>query len=100
MGEKVEKNNESSISLSHNVSLIDRKNISINGIKKLNGFDEKEFFIDTVMGPIIVKGEKLELVSLDTYSGKISIKGFINSLIYLDAGNKIKKDSIVTRLFK
>lgn len=96
----MEKINENSITQSHNISLIDRKNITICGIKKLNGFDEKEFFIDTIMGSLIIRGEKLELVSLDILSGKISIKGLIYSVMYLDTGSKIKKESIVSRLFK
>ena len=52
------------------------------------------------MGSLIIRGEKLELVSLDILSGKISIKGLIYSVMYLDTGSKIKKESIVSRLFK
>ena len=52
------------------------------------------------MGPIIIKGENLELLKLDTYQGSLTIKGFISSVIYLDDKKKNKTDSIMARLFK
>ena len=84
----------------HNVSIINRKNITLSGIKKLKSFDDKEFFVDSVMGSIIIKGENLELIKLDTFDGKLSIKGFINSINYIDKNKKIKVDNIMSRLFK
>lgn len=84
----------------HNISIIERKNISLSGIKKLNSFDENEFFIDSIMGSILIKGESLELVNLDTYSGKLSIKGKIDSINYLEKDKKIKGENIISRLFK
>ena len=52
------------------------------------------------MGFIIVKGEDLELVKLDTLQGNISIKGTVNALYYAEDINKKKEDSIFNRLFK
>ncbi len=97
----MEKKNEigSGIVLDHSVNINERKSIVITGIKKLNSFDDSEFFIDSVMGSMLIKGEKLELTSLDTYAGKISIKGNINSLNYLD-DKKMKNESMFSRLFK
>ena len=43
--------------LNHNVDIRDRKTIYLTGIKKLNNFDENEFFVDSVMGSILIKGE-------------------------------------------
>lgn len=88
------------VSLSHNITLTERKNVVLTGIKKLNSFDNTEFFIDSVMGSIIIKGEGLELINLDTYSGKLSIKGKIDSIIYLESSKKNKAESIISRLFK
>ncbi len=90
----------SSIVLNHNITITERKNIVLTGVKKLNSFDDTEFFIDSVMGPILIKGEKLELLNLDTYTGKLSIKGKIISLNYLDDNKKIKTENIISRLFK
>ena len=85
----------------HIVTITDRKNIVLSGIKKLNSFDDTEFFVDSVMGSILIKGENLELIKLDTFQGNLSIKGRIISVNYLDENNKkLKADNIMARLFK
>ena len=53
------------------------------------------------MGFLIVKGEELELIKLDTLAGNVTIKGSINSMEYiLEKGNKKSDESILGRLFK
>ena len=66
-------------SFTHVVKLNDRKNIIISGIKKIINFDDKEFNLESIMGNIIIKGENLEIIKLDTIDGNVSIKGKINS---------------------
>ena len=86
----------------HVFHLIDRKNLTISGVKKVDSFDSEEFLIDSVMGYIILKGEGLELIKLDTRDGVVTIKGMINSLNYVDelSNTKNKENSIISRLFK
>lgn len=87
--------------ITHNISLIERKNITISGVKKIESFDNEEFVIETLIGLVVVKGENLEIIKLDTYQGVISIKGKINMLNYIDDSmKKQKEDSILNRLFK
>ena len=82
----------------HIIKVNDRKNIIISGIKKINNFDEKEFNLISVMGNIIIKGESLEMIKLDTIEGNVSIKGKINSFAYKDAPKS--ETSLLTKLFK
>lgn len=92
---------ENSISnYNHGISLLERKNLVITGVKKIENFDKEQFLLETVMGFITVKGEDLELVKLDTLQGNISIKGTVNALYYAEDINKKKEDSIFNRLFK
>lgn len=92
---------ENSISnYNHGISLLERKNLVITGVKKIENFDKEQFLLETVMGFIIVKGEDLELVKLDTLQGNVSIKGMVNALYYAEDINKKKEDSIFNRLFK
>ena len=89
------------ITTSHNINIIQRKNISITGVKKIDNFDEKEFLLETNMGYMLIKGENLEIIKLDTYQGDISIKGKINSLNYTEKDQKTsKQESIFNKLFK
>ena len=43
------------------------------------------------MGFMTIKGSELEILKLDTYQGNVSIKGRVDSLMYLDS-NMSKKD--------
>ena len=88
-------------SLNHNVTMSDRKNIMISGVKKIDSFDNEEFLMDTSMGYLVVKGEELEIIKLDTYQGNVSIKGRVNSLTYMDHGKQEKKEEVVfSKLFR
>ena len=86
---------------SHSINVVERKNILITGVKKVDSFDNEEFLVETVMGYLVLKGEDLELVKLDTRDGNVTIKGFIKSFDYVDDNNKKEKEgSILGRLFK
>lgn len=87
--------------LSHAVTINERKNLIISGVKKIDSFDNEEFLMETNMGYIDIKGEELEIVKLDTFQGNVSIKGKINSLTYMDGPNKKdKEENIFSKLFK
>ncbi len=85
----------------HVFNLVERKNVSISGVKKIDSFDSEEFLIETVMGYVVLKGEGLELIKLDTMQGVVTIKGMVNSLNYVDdTTKKNKENSVISRLFK
>ena len=77
-------------SYNHGISLFERKNLIITGVKKIENFDNTQFIIETIMGFMIIKGSDLELVKLDTLQGHVNIKGTINSIN--NAEDNTKKD--------
>ena len=81
------------------IKIVDRKRINLSGVKKLVSFNPEEFLIETTLGVILLKGQDLEIIKLDTTDGILSIKGRINSLNYMDA-NKKSDTSLIARLFK
>ena len=87
------------ITSSHSISINERKNISISGVKKIDSFDNEEFMMDTVMGYLVIKGEELEIVKLDTFQGNVVIKGKFNNLAYTDSLKK-KEEGVFSKLFK
>ena len=85
----------------HSINVLERKNILVTGVKKIESFDDEEFLMETVMGFLVLKGEGLELLKLDTMQGNVSIKGLLKSFSYVDDGvKKDKENSIISRLFK
>ena len=96
----MEKDKELS-SFIHSISVVERKNILITGVKKVDSFDKEEFLVETIMGYLALKGDELELVKLDTLAGSVTIKGYVNSFDYIEDNSKKEKEgSIISRLFK
>ena len=89
---------ETIANLNHNITINERKNIIISGVKKIESFDNEEFLLETTMGNIVIKGTDLEIIKLDTYQGNVTIKGVIVSLSYTD-GTK-KEEGVFSKLFK
>ena len=86
---------------SHSVNLVERKNMIITGVKKIENFDSEEFLLETSMGYLVIKGTDLELVKLDTMQVNVSIKCLVISYTYVDDHKtKDKENSIFNRLFK
>ncbi len=97
----MDKDKEISAGMNHTIHLVERKTVVITGVKKIENFDSKEFFVETTHGYILIKGEELELIKLDTFQGNLNIKGKIDSLTYLEESNKkIKAESVIAKLFK
>ena len=89
------------LTVTHNVNITGRKSININGVKKIENFDESEFLLETNMGYMKICGSNLEIIKLDTYEGDVSIKGKINSLLYSESDKKVQKqESMFSKLFK
>ena len=88
-------------SSNHSITLNERKNLLITGVKKIDSFDDEEFLLDTSMGYVVIKGEELEIIKLDTFQGNVSIKGKVNSFTYAEPGGKKEKEvSMFSKLFK
>lgn len=82
------------------LKLLDRNLLSITGVNKIISFDNIEFILESNMGPIHIKGQNLELLSLDSHDGLIRIKGNIRGINYIDKISKKKEESIISKLFK
>ena len=97
----MDKVKEIEASFNHGLSISERKNIVVTGVKKIESFDNEEFALDTTLGFLIIKGSSLEIIKLDTYQGNVSIKGRVDALSYLDGNNKKdKENTLLNKLFK
>lgn len=96
MDKIIEENN-----FNHGITISERKSIIVSGVKKIDSFDNEEFLMDTTLGALVIKGEELEIIKLDTYQGNVSLKGKINSVFYADSSTrKEKENSFFNKLFK
>mgnify|MGYP003289128724 CR=1 FL=1 len=83
------------------LTLNNRKRLEITGVKKLESLNKTEFFVSTILGLLLVKGENLEMQHLDIEKGILWIVGEVNSISYLeDDNNKKKEEGFFKKLFK
>ncbi len=83
------------------LTLNNRERLEITGVKKLESLNKTEFFVSTILGLLLVKGNNLEMQHLDIEKGILWIIGDIDSISYLDEDLKKKKDeSFLKKLFK
>ena len=89
-------------SFNHGITISERKNIVVSGVKKIERFDNEEFLMDTTLGFLSIKGDGLEIIKLDTYQGNVSIKGRVDSILYTEnnISKKDKESSLISKLFK
>lgn len=85
-------------SSSHDLTMKDRKSLEVSGVKHVESFESDEFQFQTVMGFMKIIGRNMQMKNLDVEKGVLSISGEINSIVYLENGDKTK--GFLSKLFK
>lgn len=81
----------------HQLILKERNSLQIEGVEEILQFNEDKVMVQTLRGDLEVRGQDLHLKNLDLETGKLSIEGFVKSIVY-DAGPE--RRNIWKRLFK
>lgn len=84
----------------HQLILTSRKVLDITGVKQVESFDSEEFLLETEMGYLSIRGHNLQMKNLDVEEGKVSIKGRVDDLVYLDQHHGEKAKGLFGKLFK
>lgn len=82
----------------HQFTLIDREEMSVEGVVSLGSFDEKEIVMETEQGLLTVRGEGLNIKQLNLEKGNIAVEGTVVSVAYTEEA-RIKK-GLLERLLK
>lgn len=83
-----------------NLSLENRKKLTLSGVVEVLCFDEQKIDLTTNLGNLTIKGEELKMNKLDVQNGDVIIIGNISSMVYNGKAVKKSKESILNRLFK
>lgn len=87
--------------LKHDLSLTNRKELLVTGVKNIDSFDSEEFLIHTNLGFLHIKGSNLTLDKMDNENNELTIKGQIDSLSYVNSQKgKENKGNIFKKLLK
>ncbi len=82
----------------HDLIMESRKNLNMNGVSDVKGFDDEKIIITTVLGELTVKGSRLHIGSFSQESGELHIDGEINELHYSE--NKQNEGGFFSKLFR
>lgn len=69
----------------HEFRVTNRKQMSIDGVKDVIGFDETEVELLTVGGDMTVEGSDLRVKVLDVERGVVTLEGKIDGIFYTEA---------------
>ncbi|NLW57053.1 MAG: sporulation protein YabP [Firmicutes bacterium] len=84
----------------HQLTLVSRERLSLDGVTNVGSYDQEELVLETSQGVLVIKGDDLHLTQLNLEQGKISLTGWIDSLIYSGETLAQKNKGILGKLFK
>jgi sporulation protein YabP len=82
------------------IVLKNRSDLHITGVKKLESLNSNEFFLETNLGKMQVRGNELEMKNLDLEKEVLVISGKINSIEYLSRQKIEKTKGFLSKLFR
>ncbi len=90
-------NNDTGRKGTHNAIIESRERLMLSGVEDVVSFDELELELVTSLGELTVKGEMLNIESLNRDTGDMLVTGNINELLYSD--RKPEQKGFFKRLF-
>jgi len=88
------------LNIVQNIILENREKLNISGALDVLSFDDQLILIETELGLLTVKGEKLRVNKLNLDSEEVIIDGVIQSLAYSNNELGKKKTSFISKIFK
>lgn len=83
----------------HEIVMTDREVINLDGIKRVESFDEEKIILETSMGGLLLTGENLHITQLDLDNGHLSVEGLITTIDYSE-DMKAKSRGLMKQLFR
>lgn len=82
------------------ISVTNRSQGLITGVKDVLAFDTGEVLLDTELGMLQIKGADLHVVRLMLEKGEVALEGRVDSMAYSDMQPNERGESFFARLFK
>lgn len=85
----------------HKILLTDRQILEVTGVLNVEKFTDDDILIETQLGLLGIKGEKMHMKQLNLDGGLIVIEGVIKSMLYTEiTSTREKGKGLINRLFK
>ncbi len=70
------------------LEMIERQLMRLRGVNNVDEFDEEKIVLQTELGKLEIKGQHLNVTSLDVEHGSLQIDGIIDSFSYVEEKKK------------
>ena len=74
-----------------NLILKNREDLEIDGIVNISSLDDDYVALNSEIGKILIDGEGITVEDLNKETGKVKIKGIINSIVFSKVDKKSKR---------
>jgi sporulation protein YabP len=81
----------------HNLTMEERKRLTVSGVEDVASFDENEIALETTAGTLLIRGTGLKVGKVSIETGEMSIEGLVTDLVYQEVS---PSGSLWTRLFR
>lgn len=68
----------------HVVTLNERRELTVTGVRNVDSFDSEAFLMETEQGYLAIKGSGLSVKELSLDQGKVVIEGLVQEMGYLE----------------
>lgn len=83
-----------------NLILENREKLSISGVLDVLSFDDQVVMVETELGLLTVKGERLKINKLSLDTSEVIVEGDISYLAYSEKNEERTKTSLISKIFK
>ena len=73
-----------------NLTLTNRKHLSLDGVIDVKNFDDMLICLETSLGKVSIEGEGIRITKYLMNTGEMSVDGVINAIIYNDVNTEKK----------
>ncbi len=84
----------------HQITLKSRENLALDGVTRVESFDDCEVVLETDQGGLIVRGENLHIKELNLEAGTMHVDGLVQSVQYTGDTLGQKGKGLIGRLFR
>ncbi len=88
------------IASTQKISVTNRGQGLITGVKDVLAFDTEEVLLDTELGMLQIKGAELHVVRLMLEKGEVALEGRIDSFTYQEMRQEGRNEGFLARMFR
>ena len=93
-------NQETKSRKAHNVVLVNKKQMTVSGVARVENFNESTIVLVTEFGQMTIEGTNLHISRLSLETGDMNIDGDIIGLFYSGDGFDRKNSNLFSKIFK